>query len=93
MPTGSTRSATGCHTSAFEEKTNNPYKQGNNETKINTVNDIHRKAHCISQNVRCLSRAKISLQKLCHGCHTPLSHTSVLSFSLSPLVSSGCGSP
>jgi hypothetical protein len=38
----STHLAPGRHASAFEEKSNNPYKQGNNETEINTVKGIQR---------------------------------------------------
>jgi hypothetical protein len=63
MPTASACPATDRHASAFKEKPNNPYKRGSNETK-NTAKDIHRMAHCISQNVQCLNWAKISLQKL-----------------------------
>jgi heme A synthase len=73
-------SASGHRASAFEEKSNNPYKQGNKETKMNTVKGIHRsKAHCISQIVQCLSWARTFLQKL-HPkvLHSTLSHLSFI---------------
>jgi hypothetical protein len=51
MPVCSTRYAPDRRASAFKEKSNNPYKQGNNETNINTVKGIHRcEAHAFNES-------------------------------------------
>jgi hypothetical protein len=89
---GSAHSATGHHASVFEEKSNNPYKQGKKETKNEYHEGYSQKGPLHFTKHMMLVGKKYLYKNHVQRCHTPLSQTSVVSFSLSPSAFSECGS-
>jgi hypothetical protein len=79
MPRRSTPLALFCHTSAFEEKSNNPHKQGNRKEILNTTKGIHRyEAKVVPKSYEAYVRQSNVITKIVSNKRCPTSHSLTL---------------